>query len=95
MVDELTGDDAPAVAPYTTKPGSPTRQELVERYEAATGIDFEHDQFYRTLAAFDLAAIWEDIYRDQLESGSAGEWEPNIEYLLLVAESIVRGEYTL
>jgi aminoglycoside phosphotransferase (APT) family kinase protein len=95
VTEELTGDDAPCVAPYTTRAGSPTRRELVERYEEQTGIAFEHDRFYRTLAAFDLAAIWEDIYRAQLQSNSAGEWEPEIEYLLLMAESIARGEHAL
>lgn len=95
VTEELRGDDAPGVAPYTTRPGSPTRRELTEHYEAETGIAFEHERFYRTLAAFDLAAIWEDIYREQLESGSAREWEPNIEYLLLVGESIACGDHTL
>jgi aminoglycoside phosphotransferase (APT) family kinase protein len=95
VTEELTGDDAPGVAPYTTRPGSPTRRELTERYETATGIPFEHDRFYRTLAAFDLAAIWEDIYREQLGSDSAGQWEPSIEYLLLVGESIACGDHTL
>ncbi|MFC7073561.1 phosphotransferase family protein [Halovenus rubra] len=95
VTEELTGDDAPCIAPYTTKPGSPTRRELVERYQAETGITFVHDRFYRTLAAFDLAAIWADIYREQLQSGSAGQWEPNIEYLLLIAESIACGDHTL
>jgi aminoglycoside phosphotransferase (APT) family kinase protein len=95
VTEELTGDDAPGVAPYTTRPGSPTRRELTERYETATGIPFEHDRFYRTLAAFDLAAIWENIYREQLGSDSAGQWEPSIEYLLLVGESIACGDHTL
>lgn len=95
VTEALTGDDAPGVAPYTTRPGSPTRRELVERYEAETGIAFEHDPFYRTLAAFDLAAIWEDIYREQLESCSAGQWEAKIEYLLHIAESIACGDHTL
>lgn len=95
VTEDLTGDAAPGVAPYTTRPGSLTRQELVERYRAETGIAFAHDRFYRTLAAFDLAAIWEAIYREQLESNSAGQWEPNIEYLLLFAESIARGDHTL
>lgn len=95
ITEGLGGDNAPNIAPYTARPGSPTRQELVERYQAKTGIAFEHDRFYRTLAAFDLAAIWEDIYRGQLSSDSVGRWEPNIEYLLLIAESIMCGDHTL
>jgi aminoglycoside phosphotransferase (APT) family kinase protein len=93
--DALTGDTPPGVAPYSTRPGSPTRQELVARYEAETGIGFTHDRFYRTLAAFDLAAIWEDIYREQGDSASAGQWEPKIEYLLRTAEGIARGDHPL
>jgi aminoglycoside phosphotransferase (APT) family kinase protein len=95
VTDELTGDDAPGFAPFTANPGSPTRRELVERYEDETGIEFEHDRFYRALAALDLAAIWKDIYRGQRESGSAGQWEPSIEYMLLVADSFSCGEYEL
>lgn len=95
VTEELTGDDTPGVAPYTTRPGSQTRRKLVECYEAETGIAFNHDRFYRTLAAFDLAAIWEDIYREQIETGSPGQWEIKIEYLLLVAESIAHGDHTL
>jgi aminoglycoside phosphotransferase (APT) family kinase protein len=93
--DDLTGDSAPAVAPYSTSPGSPSRRELVDRYEKRTGTEFDHDRFYRALAAFDLAAIWADIYRTQLDSRSAEEWEPNIEYLVALAESITSGEFSL
>jgi len=92
VTGELTGGVAPWIAPYSTEPGSPTRQELVEHYETKTGITFEHESFYRTLAAYDLAAIWEDIYREQRRSGPADGWEPQIEYLLLGAEHITRSD---
>jgi len=93
--ETLSGNDAPGFAPFAVRPGSPTRQELVARYEGRTGRAFEHERFYRTLAAFVLAAVWEDIYRQQVESGSAADWEPRIEYMLLVADSIASGEYPL
>jgi aminoglycoside phosphotransferase (APT) family kinase protein len=82
-------------SPFTAKPGSPTRQELVDRYEELTGIPFEHDRFYRAHAAFMLATVWADLHRHQVEAGSATGWDPSIDYMGLVAQAIVDGKYPL
>ena len=43
--------------------GYPSRRALADRYEAATGIDYDYDRFYRTLAVYKLAALGEMLYR--------------------------------
>lgn len=88
------------LAPFTAKPGSPTRREVVARYEARTGRSFGHGRFYRALAAFALATVWADLYRWSVEAGAeadeaASDWEPRIEYLGLLGECIVDGEFGL
>ena len=82
-------------SPFTAKPGSPTRRELVDRYEELTGIPFEHDRFYRAHAAFMLATVWADLHRHQVEAGSATGWDPSIDYMGLVAQAIIDGKYPL
>ena len=52
---------------FMTGPDYHSRQELVERYEQQTGIDYEHDRFYRALGAFKLAALCEGFFRMYLE----------------------------
>jgi aminoglycoside phosphotransferase (APT) family kinase protein len=79
-------------APYTSKPGSPTRRELVARYEAATGREFAAPQFYVALAAFDLATVWSDLHRHAVESGASSDWPPHIAHLAAVAELVVDGD---
>ncbi|WP_135827161.1 phosphotransferase family protein [Halorussus ruber] len=56
------------LAPFTSRPGSPTRRELIARYEEQTGFSFENGQFYVALAAYLLATVWADLYREQVES---------------------------
>lgn len=82
-------------SPFTAKPGSPTRRELVDRYEDLTGIAFEHDRFYRAHAAFMLATVWADLHRNQVEAGSASGWDPSIDYMGMVAAAIIDGEFPL
>ena len=82
-------------SPFTAKPGSPTRQELVARYEELTGIPFERDRFYRAHAAFMLATVWADLHRHRVEAGSATGWDPSIDYMGLVAQAIIDGKYPL
>lgn len=57
--------------------GYPTRETLVERYEAQTGLQFEHETFYRVLAVYKLAALGQMFYRRYLE-GNSGDprWKP-------------------
>lgn len=83
------------LAPFTTKPGSPTRRELVARYEEQTGISFENDRFYRAHAAFMLATVWSDLHRYQVEAGAESAKEPYVEYVAMMAERIVSGDFEL
>ncbi|MFC7231353.1 phosphotransferase family protein [Saliphagus sp. GCM10025308] len=92
---QLREQNERGLSPFTAKPGSPSRRDLVARYEAATGFEFEHKRFYRALAAFSLAVVWEDLHRDRLEAGDASDWEPYVEYASLIADGIVGGEFPL
>lgn len=91
------------LAPFTRRPGSPDRRELIARYEAATGITYAHDRFYRAHAAFMLAVVWMDLHRHQVETAMAADpgaeppsnWEPRVEYVTTVAEMIVDGTFGL
>lgn len=57
---------------FMTGPEFHSRRELLERYEAETGLEYprEHDRFYRTLGIFKLAALCEGFYRTFLEDPS-------------------------
>jgi aminoglycoside phosphotransferase (APT) family kinase protein len=46
----------------TTLPGSLTRKELVERYEATTGRQVEQAHYYYSYGVFKLAVIVQQIY---------------------------------
>lgn len=60
-----------------------SRQELVTRYEAQTGIEYTNDRFYRTLAVFKLAVLCEGFFRMYLEdSPSAKESYPLMELMV-------------
>jgi aminoglycoside phosphotransferase (APT) family kinase protein len=47
-----------------------TREELVARYEDATGFTFENERFYRALAVYKLAGLGEMFFRRYLEGNS-------------------------
>lgn len=83
------------LSPFTNRPGSPSRRELVARYEDRTGLTFENERFYRAHAAFLLAMVWADLHRHYREAGAESDWVPWIEYLSMLADSIVRGEFQL
>jgi aminoglycoside phosphotransferase (APT) family kinase protein len=78
------GDPDPATpeltATFMEDEGYPTRRELVERYELATGIEYEHDRFYRALAVYKLAALGEMFYRRYLEGNSDDPMYPEMEH---------------
>jgi len=78
--------------PFTTRPGSPTRHELVTRYEERTGRSVEDLRFYRAHAAFMLAAVWEDLHRHAVETGVAPDSPPLLQYFPRVAEAVVDGD---
>lgn len=81
------------LCPFTTNPGSPSRRELVARYEEKTGTVFENERFYRAHSALLLAMVWEDLHRHRIEAGRASGREPLVDYMAMVAISIVDGEY--
>ncbi|SEW19594.1 Predicted kinase, aminoglycoside phosphotransferase (APT) family [Halobacterium jilantaiense] len=80
---------------YANRPGSPSRRELVERYEAQTDLSFDHERFYRTHAALGLATVWEDIHARRVAAGEDSDWEPLLDYTAAVTRSIVDGEFAL
>ncbi|MEF8774372.1 MAG: phosphotransferase family protein [Halobacteriales archaeon] len=68
-------DDPPPIAPefvsrFMERRGYPTREQLVDRWEAATGLSFEHEQFYRTLATYKLAGLGEMFYARHLQGNA-------------------------
>ena len=94
-VRELKEINERGLAPFTSKPGSPSRRELVTHYEELSGITVEHERFYRALAACTLATVWEDLDRLQLEAGAAVNRGHFVEYLAMLATSIVSGDRQL
>ena len=94
-IRELEQMDENGLCPFTAKPGSPTRRELVARYEGQTDSTFESERFYRAHAAFLLAMVWEDLHREAVEGGAKPDHAPSVDYMALVAESIVEGDFRL
>ncbi|MFC7154940.1 phosphotransferase family protein [Halomarina halobia] len=101
------GDPAPPDATDTltstfmTREGYPTRRELVERYEARTGVTYgeEEDRFYRTLAVYKLAGLGEMFFRRYLEGNSDDPMYPKmregVPQLATRARRIIDGEEPL
>jgi len=87
------------VTQVTEAEGYMTRQELVDRYEDAAGIAFEHDRFYRTLAVYKLTALCEMFFRRYLEGNSDDPMYPKmrerVPALADRAQRIIDGEETL
>ncbi|QLG29352.1 phosphotransferase family protein [Halorarum halophilum] len=77
------GDPEPATpelrSTFMEREGYPRRRDLVDRYEAATGIEYDHDRFYRTLAVYKLAALGEMFFRRYLEGNSDDPVYPKME----------------
>lgn len=83
------------LSPFTNRPGSPSRRELVGRYEAETCISVENERFYRAHAAFMLATVWEDLHRYRVEAGEESDGNPRVEYMSMMADSVVSGDLEL
>jgi aminoglycoside phosphotransferase (APT) family kinase protein len=81
--------------PFTSAPGSPTRRELVARYEDRTGLAFDYQRFHRTLAAAGLATVWADIDRHAVESGEAATNGLYVQFVATLAERIASGSLPL
>ncbi|NHN41023.1 phosphotransferase family protein [Halorubellus sp. JP-L1] len=79
-------------APYTSDPGSPSRRDLVERYEAASGRNVADLRFYVALAAFNLATVWADLHRHAVLADAPSDHPPHVEHLAAVAELVVDGD---
>ncbi|KAB1192794.1 phosphotransferase [Haloferax sp. MBLA0076] len=85
--------DEHGFTPFSLEPGSPTRRELLARYERQTGIEFEHQRFYRAYSAFMLGVVWADLDRHDVQMGSEATRGALIDYMSIVADAIVRGEF--
>lgn len=94
-IQRLREANESGLAPFTGKPGSPTRRELVDRYEAATGCAFVSERFYRAHAAFMLATVWADLHRYRIEAGMDSNRAPRIDYMAMIADSVASGEFGL
>ena len=64
---------------FTAREGYPTRAELIERYESATGREFAHERFYRALAAYKMAALGEMFLARHLNDDSDDPLYPKME----------------
>jgi aminoglycoside phosphotransferase (APT) family kinase protein len=73
-VDLGVGDGAP-----TAVGGFPSREELVEYYEKATGRDLGQINYYRALSYWRLAAISQGVYRRYMGGamGDTGDIDPS------------------
>jgi len=85
---------------FMTGPDYHSRRELVERYEKQTGIEYDHDRFYRALGAFKLAALCEGFYRTYLEDApNVKDSYPAMELIVPAlgrkARQVIEGEVPL
>lgn len=60
--------------------GYPTRQELIDRYEARTGFSMRDVTLYRTLALWKLAILTEGLYKRYLDGKSDSDWPKVLEH---------------
>ena len=87
------------VSDFSEKEGYRTRQELVDRYETAAGITFDHERFYRALSVFKLGALGEMFFRRHLEGNASNDLYPKmrerVPSILERATRIIDGEEPL
>ncbi|WP_227134733.1 phosphotransferase family protein [Halorubellus salinus] len=96
-------DDPPAIPELTPTlteaEGYPSRQALVDRYEAQTGISFDNPRFYLALAVYKLCGLGEMFFRRYLEGNSDDDLYPIMEdrvpALAARAQRIIDGDETL
>jgi len=79
--------------------GYPTRRELVDRYEAATGIEYTNDRFYRALAVYKLCGLGEMFFARHLAGDADDPLYPKmreaVPALAARAQRIIDGEEPL
>ena len=88
---EMAERNEGGLAPFTTRPGSPDRAALVERYERRTGRTFDNRRFYRAFAAFLLATVWADLHREAVAAGRGSTHAPWVDYTLGTARAVLEG----
>lgn len=93
--DDLREANATGLSPFTGKPGSPGRRALVDRYEAATGYAFDHEQFHVALAAYLLASVWLDIHQTRLDAGEESDLPAHVDYVAGLATLELDGHWTV
>lgn len=76
--DKIADLEPLAPPAFTAREGYPSREELVARYETATGRRFEHDRFYRVLALYKLGALGEMFFRRHLDGNADDEIYPEM-----------------
>jgi aminoglycoside phosphotransferase (APT) family kinase protein len=79
-------------AALDANPGFLTRDALIERYAARSGIDVEHLDFYEVLAMYKLAVIVEGIHARYLQGKTLGE---GFDHFGSIVEQLVRGALAL
>lgn len=79
------------LAPFTSAPGSPTRRQLLRRYEEYTGQTIDHPRYGLVHAAFTLAAVWATLH-SRAGGGDTGRL-PWIDYLRQIAELAISEEF--
>ncbi len=84
---------------FMTRPGYPSRRDLVDRYESKTGYAFDNWRFYWVLAVYKLAGLGEMFFRRYLEGNSDDPMYPKmregVPALAEFAQQIIDGEITL
>lgn len=89
IADDIRRLHEHGMAPYATREGSPTRDELIERYTAATGIDIDDLSYFRAHAALLLAVVWADLHRYTVEHGQSSTREPYIRYMAALGHRLL------
>jgi len=88
MLLAFWGDDRsqirafPEVQAFSRAAGAPTRQELAQRYAAATGRSVERLDFYMALVLWKLAAIVEGAYAGHLAGHDDREYARSLEHVV-------------
>jgi aminoglycoside phosphotransferase (APT) family kinase protein len=77
----------------------PTRRDLVDRWEDATGLTYEHDRFYRTLALYKLAGLGEMFFARHLQGDADDPLYPKmretVPALATRAQRVIDGDVPL
>lgn len=81
--------------PFTRAEEMITRDEIVERYESATGFSYQNDRFYQAFSAYMLGVVWSDLYRYDVQSGVDREGPGYVTGVAMIAEDLIHGSSRL